>query len=217
MWLTLKWKLYFHVCRDVEAECVDDNPFNVQGGVVDGTNSISGDVVGQGISAADGIDAAMGGGDEEVAEDQVQQDAEDIDDDTWFASMALKWKMRGKCGDRELKELLQFLNRPQLNLSAMKIKSLGDIKNFHQSMMMDRLPHGWTTAEFRSPVSNQELIEFHFRSGLEAVKQLFADPSLGPYLELKYKRMPEDEAQPRMRSTPTNSDWWEEAQVSNMS
>ena len=205
--------LTFFSCRGVQAERVNDNVLNVEGGVEDDINSSSGDVMEEGVVGDDGNDEAMGG-DVEMANDERQEEVDAIDDDTWLASMTLKWKLRGKCGDRELKELFQFLNRPRLNLCAMRIKSLTHLKKFHQNMLMDRLPHGWTTAEFQSPICNQGLIEFHFRCGLEAVTQLFGDASLGPYLELKYKRMPEDETQPRIRSTPTNSDWWEEAQVS---
>ena len=75
----------------------------MQGGLLDGTNFNFGDAVRQGILAGDIMDEAMGGGDEEVVEDPIQQDADNIDDDTWFASMVLKWKTRGKFGDRELK------------------------------------------------------------------------------------------------------------------
>ena len=75
----------------------------MQSGLLDGTNFNFGDAVRQGILADDIMDEAMGGGDEEVVEDPIQQDADNIDDDTWFASMVLKWKTRGKFGDRELK------------------------------------------------------------------------------------------------------------------
>ena len=148
------------------------------------------------------------GGDEEIREEG------EVDDDTALWSMIYKWKARGKGGDRELGELFTFLFSGKVNLDEMKIRSLGALKKFHRQKVKERGVENWTTAEFESPIPGAGLITFHYKDGVQAVRQLFAEPKLEGLLELQYKRLPEDPSLPRIRSSPANSDWWKDAQVS---
>ena len=148
------------------------------------------------------------GGEEEVRE------ILEVDDDTALWSMIYKWKARGKGGDRELSELFSFLFSGSVNLDGMKIRSLGALKKFHRQKVKERGVENWTSVDFESPIPGAGLITFHYRDGVLAVRQLFAEPKLEGLFDLHYKRLPEDTSQPRIRNSPANSDWWKDTQVS---
>ena len=138
-----------------------------------------------------------------------------VDVDLHFWVMINKWKQRARWGDNELKELLEFLFVSGYDISSMWIKSFAKFRKYTRRKLNQCGDNVWVDAEFPSPVS-EGIITFRHRDGVQALQQLYAnEKNVDRDFEWKYARMPEDEQQPRIYSTPSTGEWWRLAEVSN--
>ena len=141
--------------------------------------------------------------------------AVDVDIDMFFWTMVCKWKQRAKWGDNELQELLHFLFNCNHDVKDMSIRSLSQFKKYTKGMLQRRGNGNWIDATFPSP-SGSGMVDFRYRAGEDGLRELYRnEKNVGSGFEWRYVRMPQDESLPRIYSTPSTSEWWRLAEVSD--
>ena len=136
-----------------------------------------------------------------------------MDCDLHFWVMVSKRKQRQRWGDNELKELLDFLFRSDHDISLMWIKTFAKYQKYSRSKLHQRGENDWVEAEIPSPKGGG-MIKFRHKDGVQALQELYADEkNVDAEFEWKYVRMPTDEREPRIYSTPSTREWWRLGEV----